>query len=394
MNQFDIVVDRKNSNAEKYTLREQLFHTEDVLPMWVADMDIETPSFVTKAVQERAKHTIYGYEEMPKSAYEAQIAWIQKRHGYNLEREWLLYSHSVVASINVAIQAFSNRGDKIIVQTPVYSPFFHSVANNEREVLYNPLRIDTDGIYRFDIEDLRQKIDADTKMLILCSPHNPVGRCWQKAELEQIAALCLEHNILVFADEIHSDLVYAPHKHIPFASLSKEVEAITLSAYGVGKTFNLAGIATSTLAIPNEALRERFKHVYESIHFAQGNVFGHVAFESAYLHGEEWLEALLKHLEENYQKLEALTHKYPKSFTCNKPEATYLVWLDCSSMGLNNKALRQFFVQEAKIGLNAGILFGKHEGSGFMRINIAVPTPMMDEAIKRLDQALRAFNNA
>jgi len=391
MKNFDIVIDREHSNAEKYTLREELFKTEDVLPMWVADMDIKTPTCVTKAVQKRAEHEIYGYEELPDSAYQAQINWIQKRHGYTLKREWLMYSHSVVASINVAIQAFTCKGDKVVVQTPVYSPFYKSVTNNQREVIYNPLKRDDEGVYRFDIDNLLSQLDENTKLLLLCSPHNPVGRVWSKEELLSIAEVCVKHNIIVFADEIHSDLIYSGHKHIPFALLSAEAENLCVTTYGVGKTFNLAGLATSTISIPNEKLREKFEYVYESIHFAQGNVFGHVAFESAYNEAGEWLENLLIHLETNLDKLESVLVKHNHIITCKRAEGTYLAWLDCSKLNMSNRKLRDFFAKEARLGLSPGLTFSK-EGDKFMRLNFAVPTSIMDEAIKRLDRALSSIN--
>jgi cystathionine beta-lyase len=387
MNPFEHVVDRSCGNAEKYTLRAKLFGTEDVLPMWVADMDIETPPCVTKAVQQRAQHTVYGYEEMPDSAYEAQIEWMSCRHGMKLEREWMRFSPSVVASINVAIQAFTKPGEKVIVQPPVYFPFFKSVENNGRVVLSNPLKRSEDGDYRFDFDDLISKIDSDTKLLLLCSPHNPVGRVWREEELRRLADICLEHGITVFADEIHSDLVYKPYRHIPFASLDEAVNRITVTAMGPGKTFNVAGLAISTVAIADEELRKRFDHVYESIHFAQGTVFGHAGFEAAYRAGDEWLEALLRHLEENIGKLEALVARHADKVRMIRPQGTYLAWIDCSDMGLEGRALRRFFIEEARLGLSPGTSFGK-EGYGYMRMNIAVPVATMDEAIRRLEKAL------
>ena len=390
MNEYDRVVDRQDSNAEKYQLRQKLFKTEDVLPMWVADMDIASPPCVQEAIQKRAQHPIYGYEMMPKSAYEAQMAWIKESHGYSMNHEQMLYSHSVVTSMSIAIQAFSEVGDKVIVQTPVYSPFYDSVARNNREVLYNPLKQDSKGVYRFDIENLVAQIDEKTKMLLLCSPHNPVGRVWKREELEAIAKVALEHNLVVFADEIHSDLVYKGHKHIPFGSLSEAVDAITITAYGVGKTFNLAGLATSTVHIANASLFERYKKVYEAIHLAEGNVFGHVAFEVAYREGRPWLEGLLEHLTCNIEMLMDMLSNYKEYITCKRPEGTYLLWLDCRGMGLSNKALRRFFTKETKLGLNPGLAFSK-EGSGFMRMNIAVPTATMQQAIKQLKEALERF---
>jgi cystathionine beta-lyase len=387
MEGYDNVIDRSATNAEKYALRGQLFGTDDVLPMWVADMDIETAPCVLEAVQKRAMHTVYGYEEMPDAAFEAQMAWMRKRHGLLLERDWMCFSPSVVASINVAIQAFTKPGDKVIVQPPVYFPFFKSVENNGRSVVHNPLKRSEAGEYTFDFDDLRSKIDDKTKLLLLCSPHNPVGRVWSGEELRELAGICLEHGITVFADEIHSDLVYAPHRHIPFASLSEAVRNITVTAIGPGKSFNVAGLAISTVAIPDSELRGRFMKVYESIHFAQGTIFGHAGFEAAYREGEEWLEGLLAHLRENLDKLADLVARHNDRLQLRLPEGTYLAWLDCSKMGLGGRALRRFFIEEAKLGLSPGTTFGK-EGYGYMRMNVAVPGPVMDEALRRLERAL------
>jgi len=390
MNDYNTFVDRTSGNAEKYALRRKLFHTEDVLPMWVADMDIVTPPFITEAVSVRAAHTVYGYEEMPNSAFEAQIAWMKRHHDLVIEREWIFYSPSVVATINVAIQAFTKPGDKVIVQPPVYFPFFKSVANNNRQVVSNPLKQLENGDYTFDIEDLKSKIDTDTKLLLLCSPHNPVGRVWKREELQAIADICLEHDIKVLADEIHSDLVYAPHKHIPFASLGDDVNNITITAIGPGKTFNIAGLSISTVVIANETMRRQFYEVYNSIHFAEGTVFGHVGFEAAYRDGADWHKGLMGHLSANVKALKSVCDMHRNKITLTIPEGTYLAWLDCSGMGLSDKALRQFFVEKVKLGLSPGTAFGK-EGTQFMRLNFAVPTSIMDQALLRLDQALSDY---
>lgn len=378
---------RKDTNAEKYTLRHELFATEDVFPAWVADMDIDTPEFVLDAVKERLKHPIVGYEEVPKSAFLAQIEWMKKEHGVKFELEDMLYSHSVVASMNAAIEAFSSKGDKVIVQTPVYPPFFHSVIEHERILLKNPLKQLDNGSYTFDIDNLKSKIDEKTKLLLLCSPHNPVGRVWAREELEEILELCYKHNIVVFSDEIHCDLVYAPNKHIPLASLSEKAREITVTAIGVGKTFNMAGFAISTVAIPNTELRDKFLKVYNRIHFAHGSALSHVAFEAAYRGGKEWLEELKVHLYKNYNLLKELCEKYPNLIKITPIEATYLAWLDCRGFALRDKELRDFFVKEAGLGLSAGISFGR-EGSGFMRLNFAVSSAKMVEVIKKLDKAL------
>jgi len=378
---------RKDTNAEKYTLRKKLFGTDDVEPVWVADMDINTPDFVLNAVKKRLQHPIMGYEEVPDSAFNAQRAWMSEAHGFKFELEDIFYSHSVVASMAVAIEAFSKEGEGVIVQTPVYSPFFHSVLGLDRELIKNPLKVSSEGIYSFDIEDLKSKITPNTKLLLLCSPHNPVGRVWKKEELEAILEVCLEHNIVVFADEIHSDLVYAPNKHTVFATLSERAQKITLTAIGVGKTFNMAGFAMSSVVIQDEDLRNRFKKAYKRVHFAQGSVLSHVAYESAYKDGKEWLEDLKVHLYKNYEILRTLCQTYPKLLKITPIEGTYLAWLDCSGLNLRDKKLREFFIQEAKLGLNAGISFGK-EGSGYMRLNFAVSREKMLVIIKNLDKAL------
>ena len=385
---FSTSANREETNAEKYTLREELFGTKHVTPVWVADMDIDTPSFVLEAVIKRLKHPIVGYEEVPRSALRAQEKWMQKEHGFSYDLEDVLYSHSVVASMSVAIEAFTKEGEGVIVQTPVYSPFFHSVLHAKRKLIKNPLQCGSDGVYSFDIENLKSQIDENTKLLLLCSPHNPVGRVWKKEELEQILTLCIEHKIVVFADEVHSDLVYGSNRHIPFATLSEQSHEITVTAVGVGKTFNMAGFAMSSIIIHNKELRARFEEVYKRVHFAQGSVLSHVAFEVAYTEGKEWLEALKIHLYGNYSMLQELCEEYSNVIRLTPIEATYLAWLDCRGMGLRDKALRKFFIQEAKLGLNAGISFGR-EGSGFMRLNFAVSRVKMSEIIELLRAALK-----
>lgn len=386
---FTNAAPREDTNAEKYTLRQKLFGTLDVEPVWVADMDIDTPQFVLDAVKKRLEHPVMGYEEVPSCAWQAQIEWMREHHNLEIQEDALLYSHSVVASMNVCINAMSEVGEKVIVQTPVYPPFFHSVLENGRELLKNPLKQDEEGVYRFDSEDLKSKIDKDTKLLLLCSPHNPVGRVWKRTELEEILEICLENDIVVFSDEIHSDLVYAPNQHIPFCTLSQEAKDITITALGVGKTFNMAGFAMSSVYIPNKDLREKFLKVYKQIHFAEGASLSHVAFEAAYTHGSSWLEQLKVHLYKNYSDLKELCERYPKLIKLTKLEATYLAWLDCRGMQLSNKALREFFIHDAKLGLNAGLSFGR-EGSGFMRLNFAVSSVKMLQLIERLETALKS----
>jgi len=388
---FTTQISREHTNAEKYTLRQELFGTEDVLPAWVADMDINTPPFVLEAVKKRLNHPIVGYEEVPKSAFLAQIAWMREQHGVEFLLQDMFYSHSVVASMAVAIEAFSKEGDGVIVQTPVYPPFFHTVKKLGRKVVKNSLVLREDGSYGFDMEELQAKITKDTKLLLLCSPHNPVGRVWKREELEAIAKLCYEKGIVVFTDEIHCDLVYAPNRHIPFASLNAQARDIALTAIGVGKTFNMAGFAMSSVAIPNKGLREQFKKSYDRVHFAQGAVLSHVAFEAAYKEAKEWLRELKIHLKGNYEMLQGVLREHSGLIKLTPIEGTYLAWLDCRGMRLRDKELREWFSKEAKLGLNAGLSFGR-EGSGFMRLNFAVPSDTMQEIVTRLQKALKRYD--
>jgi cystathionine beta-lyase len=387
---FFTATDRTLSHAEKYTLREKLFKTSDVLPMWVADMDLDAPPCVVNAITQRVAHHIYGYEMMSESAYNAQISWMKRRHNLHVKREWLYYSPSVVASINVAIKAFSDEGDEVIIQPPVYAPFESSIKNNARVVLKNPLKVGRHGEYEFDLEDLRSKITCKTKLLILCSPHNPVGRVWRYDELKALTDICLEHHIKIISDEIHSDIIYPPHHHSPLISLSDAVRDSTITTLGPGKSFNLAGLSISTVLIANERMRERFEQVYRSIHFAEGTVFGHVAFEAAYDQGEPWLQQLLLHLQDNQNKLQELLQNHSDKITCKFPQGTYLAWLECSKMALSSKQLRHFFIHDAKLGLSPGLGFGR-EGKGYMRLNFAVSSELMDEALRRLQRALENF---
>jgi cysteine-S-conjugate beta-lyase len=383
---FTTSADRSKTNAEKYTLREELFGTEDVEPVWVADMDIDTPDFVLQSVIKRLQHPVVGYEEFPDSARLAQIKWMKKHHDIEYEVDEIFYSHSVVASMQVVIEAFTQKEDEVVVQTPIYPPFFHAPAHMDRKVLLNPLKRLDNGSFTFDLDDLRSKITPKTKLLLLSSPHNPVGRVWKKEELEAVVALAKEHNIVIFSDEIHCDLVYGENKHIPL-HLIKGAKELTVTAIGVGKTFNMAGFAISTIVVP-KSLQKQFKEAYDNVHFAQGNVLSHVAFEAAYKEGEGWLKELKVHLYKNYKMLENLCEKYSEFIELTPIEGTYLAWLNCSSMNMNNKALREWFVKEAKLGLNAGLSFGK-AGSGFMRLNFAVSSAKMTQIIVQLEDALK-----
>ncbi|MEA2028360.1 MAG: PatB family C-S lyase [Campylobacterota bacterium] len=376
MQNFDKPIDRSNTNAEKYTKRQELFGTDNVLPMWVADMDLPSPPFVLEAIQKRLNHPIFGYEEMPNSAFEAQINWINDHYGIKIEREMMLYSPSVVTSINMAIEAFSEIGDEIVIQPPIYQPFYSSILFHKRKAILNPLKI-KNGQYQMDFEDLEARITAKTKMLLLCSPHNPVGRVWSKEELEKLLTIANRHNIIIVSDEIHSDLVFRPHT--PLYKLSDKI--ITLQ--GVGKSFNLSGLAISTIIIPDPKIKKHFLATYRRYHLGEGNILSHTAFEVAYHEGKEWVEELKQYIQTNFKLLENLANQYPNQIRFTPPQATYLAWIDFRQMQLDDKSLHQGLI-EYGLGLSQGISF-KKGGSGFMRMNCAVPHSVMQEATKKLE---------
>lgn len=386
MHEFDFV-DRAQSNGEKYVLRSKLFGNDEVIPMWVADMDIATPACVMDAVRHRLDHPVVGYEIMRERAYDAQCDWVERHHGWQMSSEWLSYSPSVVASIGCAIRAFSEEGDEVIVQSPVYPPFYDMVRSNNRRLVLNPLTQNSSGEYRFDLEDLRGKITPKTKLLFLCSPHNPVGRVWSREELIALGDVCLQNGIVIISDEIHSDIVFPPNIHLPLASLSPEIGENTVTLLGPGKTFNMAGFSISTVAISSQGLRERYRAQQHKVHFGEGAVLSHVAFEAAYTQGEVWHATLINHLSANRDLIEQWCRLHP-IIGFRKPQGSYLAWLDCRALKMGDRELRDFFVMEAGLGLSAGLSFGK-EGSLFMRLNFAVAREVLERALEQLSQALK-----
>lgn len=379
-------IDRSSSNGEKYVLRKKLFGTEDVIPMWVADMDIATPACVLDAVKERLSHPVLGYEIMSERAYGAQCEWMGRHHEWEIESEWLSYSPSVVASMGCAIRAFSGEGDEVIVQSPVYPPFYEMVRKQNRTLVLNPLKQNEEGEYRFDFDDLRAKITSKTKLLLLCSPHNPVGRVWLRDELSELGKICLQNGIVIISDEVHSDIVFRENTHVPMASISQELSENTVTLMGPGKTFNMAGFSISTVAIASKSLREQFRMEQQKVHYGDGAVLSHVAFEAAYIHGDLWHKDLIDHLSINREKIEQWCKAHP-IIRFIKPQGTYLAWLDCRRLKMGDGALRDFFVKEARLGLSAGLSFGK-EGSGFMRLNFAVAQEVLEKALNQLSHAL------
>jgi cysteine-S-conjugate beta-lyase len=296
---FDEIIPRSGTNCLKYDAREWMFKTDDVLPLWVADTDFRTPDFIVEAIKKRAEHEIYGYTFKPDSYYDAIIGWMKRRHNWEVKKEWISFSPGVVAGLTFAIETFSKPGDGVIVQSPVYFPFFDSVKGTKRKLIENPLKIEN-GRLTFDFDDLKSKIDKNTKLLLLCNPQNPGGMVWTHKELEELSAICLENGVMVISDEIHSDLIFEGHTHIPFTTLSEEAAKNSVICMAPSKTFNVAGLASSLVIIPDKTKHARYERALNVGHLGMGNIFGSVALEAAYTHGDEWLGQLMDYLWENY----------------------------------------------------------------------------------------------
>ncbi len=382
---FDEIVPREGTNSIKYDALERFFGSKDVLPLWVADMDFKTPDFIVDAIKKRAEHEIFGYTFRADSYYNSIIGWMKRRHNWDIQKEWISFSPGVVAGLTFGIEAFSKPGDSVIVQPPVYFPFFDCVKGTKRKLIENPLKIEN-GRYTFDFEDLKAKIDKKTKLLLLCNPQNPGGTVFSKEELTELATICLENKIMVISDEIHSDLIFNGHKHIPFASLSDEIAQNCMVSMAPSKTFNVAGFSSSIVIIPNKTKFARYERAIGVAHLYMGNIFGSVAMEAAYTHGDEWLDQMMVYLQENYKLLENFFKtKLPRVKVMN-PEATYLIWLDFREYGMKNAELMKFTLERAKVGLNDGGRFGTG-GDGWLRINIGCPRSVLAEALERLGKA-------
>jgi cysteine-S-conjugate beta-lyase len=386
---FDEIICREGTNCIKYDKRDKYFGSNDLLPMWVADLDFKTPRFITDAINERTQQGILGYSFKPDSYYQAIVNWVKKRHGWAIEKNWILDFDGVVPSLDFIINAFTSEGDKIILQPPVYYPFFQNVQSNKREIIYNQLKVEDDK-YIMDLDDLKTQIDAKTTMFILCSPHNPGGRVWTKTELKDLAAICLENNMLIVSDEIHFDLVFSGYKHVPMASVSNEIATNTITTISASKTFNIAGLTSSSVIVPDEKKRKVLKDHMTRYHMGMGNVFSNVAVEAAFTHGEQWLNELMKYLKENLYFLSKTFANEITEIEAMQPEATYLVWLNCKALGLDDHALKKFMVNKAKVGMNPGHMFGPG-GEGFQRINIGCPREVLADGLKRIRNAVKSL---
>lgn len=389
MSIFEEVFDRRQTRSVKWDMVQEVFQSNDVLPMWVADMDFKAPEEVNQALIERAKHGIYGYTAIDSDVSSAIVNWLERRHDWSIKPSWLSYSPGVVNSLHMAVQAFTEPGDNILIQTPVYTPFYNLIKELDREIVKNPL-VYENQYYTIDFHDLEKKLADGVKAFILCSPHNPVGRVWKKEELQKMADLCLQYDVMIFSDEIHADLVFPGQKHIPIATLSEEVADNTITCMAPSKTFNLAGLDASYVITSNKENRQKLDKAFHRQGFHNMlNTMGNTAMEAAYRHGDSWLDELVQVLEQHAHYVREMFEAHAPDLKVTHAEGTYLLWVDCSSLGLNKQELKKFMIEQARVGLNAGQDYGI-EGDTFMRINIACPRATLEEGIGRIISAIQS----
>ena len=383
---FDEPAGREGTDCIKYDRREETFGVKDIIPMWVADMDFNTPDFVVESLQKRLEHHIYGYSFRSSEYFQSMISWIKTRHNWTVEKEWISFSPGIVPALNFCTLAFTQAGDNIIVQPPVYFPFFSAAESHGRNLIYNRLT-ESEGKWDMDYNSLIAGIDSKTKMIIISNPHNPVGRVWTPEELNNLADICLKNNILIISDEIHCDLVLPGFTHTPMASLSEKIAENTVTLIAPSKTFNLAGLSTSSVIIKNPVLRKSFNRIVDNLHVGNGNIFGNTASIAAYTNGHKWLDALLDYIDNNIEFVKDYCEKMIPEIIPVQPEATYMIWLDCRRFGMSGKDLQNFFVHKAGVGMNEGSTFGPG-GEGFMRMNLGTTHQTVMKAMEQIEKAV------
>lgn len=384
---FDQLIDRSGTHSLKYTARQRLFGREDAIPLWVADMDFAAPQAVSQALSARAQHPLYGYTEYSAALYQAVQQWFSRRHHWEIAAEHIVICPGVVPSLHATILALTEPADKVIVQPPVYFPFFTAVTETQRTLLHNPLLL-VDDVYQINFEQLALQAAMGAKMLLLCSPHNPGGRVWSEAELQQLLEIARQYQLIIVSDEIHADLVLTNRRHIPLATLAQEVPVIT--AVSPSKTFNIAGLGMSMLIVPDAGYKKAIESVFNTWHVSAANPFSIEATIAAYQQGEPWLDALLDYLQQTCQWVQQFFATELPKIRVLPIQATYLLWLDCRALQLNDKQLGRFFVEQAGVAMNPGVMFGDG-GSGFMRMNIAAPRAIIEQACRQIVSAWEAM---
>jgi cystathionine beta-lyase len=384
---FDQIIDRKNTDCVKWDEVANRFGNKDILPLWVADMDFKVAPPVAEALQKRAEYGIYGYTIRSNAMLASIQGWQKRRHNWEIATDWLAFTPGVVAGLTVAVLAYTKPGDKIIIQPPIYPPFYNVCKGNDREILENPLILQ-DGQYIIDFELFEQQAE-EASLFLLCSPHNPGGRVWRPEELARLGEICLRHNVTIVSDEIHADVIYAPHKHTPIASLSPELAQHTVTLMAPSKTFNVAGLVTAYAIIPNESLRRRFNAQIDRLAMGEANYFGVTALEACYNEGEEWLEQLLAYLKDNAASLAWFMEANLPQIKVMRPEGTFLVWVDCRALSTDPEEWKQIMYEEAGVAFNEGSTFGAADGAGFLRVNIGCPRMMLMQGTEKFVKAVK-----
>lgn len=383
---FDEVIERRGTNCVKFDLLKERFGNENLTPLWVADMDFRTPDFIVEAIKKRCEHELFGYTYAPDAYYDSIRGWVHYKHNWKIEKEWISYIPGIVKGIAFALECFTLPGDKVIIQPPVYHPFRIVPESMHREVVYNPLKL-TDGRYEMDFDQLESVIDEKCKALILCNPHNPGGVVWKKETLTKLADIASRRGLVVISDEIHAEMAYPQHTHHPFATVSEAAASCSLTFMAPSKTFNIAGIVTSYAIVPSDELRRRFYSFLEAGEFGDGTIFAYEATTAAYTFGAEWLQQMRMYIMENVRFVdEYLKSNLPK-IKVYQPEASFLIWLDCRELGLNQEELVSLFRDKASLALNDGSMFGPG-GEGHMRLNIGCPRSVLEIAMNALKKAI------
>ncbi len=384
---FDIVTERKHTNSLKYDLASRLGKPEGLLPMWVADMDFKVSSYIQEALESQVMHGIYGYSEVGEEYFHAVKDWMMTRHNWQVERRWMVKTPGVVFALAMAVKAYTEEGDGILIQQPVYYPFRNVIEENGRRTVNSPLLLDENGCYRMNVQDLEEKIQKEkVKLLFLCNPHNPVGRVWSREELINLGDICYRHHVIIVSDEIHSDLIFKG-THYVLADLKKEYRDITVTCTSPSKTFNIAGLQVSNIFIANAKLRKAFRQEINRTGVSGNNGVGLTACQAAYRYGEEWYQAMLSYVRANILFVKEYVSEQIPQIKVIETEGTYLVWLDCRALCLNDDQLEELIVKKAGLWLDSGTMFGE-EGSGFQRMNVACPRSVLEKALEQLKHAV------
>lgn len=384
---FDKIVDRHGTGALKLDVLQERYGRSDLLPLWVADMDFETPHFITNALKKRLEHSLFGYTVMPKEFWSTVIKWIHDHHQWEVKREWMAFIPGIVKGIGMVTNVFVKEDEKVIIQPPVYHPFRLTPQGNGREVVYNPLKENPDGSYSMDFENLKQVVDNKCRLLILSNPHNPGGIVWDEETLKRLADFCYDHHILVISDEIHCDMALYGHTHTPFASVSEKAAHCSITFGAPSKTFNIAGIVSSYAIVPDEKIRKRFFKWLMANELDDPHLFAPIATIAAFREGEEWRKQMLKYVEENIDFVIDYLKKNIPAIKTRRPQASFLVWLNCRELHLSHDELVHLFVDEAHLALNDGAMFGPG-GEGFMRMNVASARSVLERALEQLKAAV------